>query len=124
VNLKRPMNLDLLTLNFPPMAIASILHRISGIILFLLLPLVIFCLHCSLKNPNSFTLISLFFTNSPYRWISLIFGSALIYHLLAGIRHMMMDMGWGESVLAGRRSALFVIGLSVILTILLGIWIC
>ena len=61
---------------------------------------------------------------SPYYKLLLwAFAAALIYHVLAGIRHIIMDMGFGEELDSGRRSAILVISLAVILTILLGIWI-
>ncbi len=51
------------------------------------------------------------------------FGASMIYHVIAGIRHLIMDMGFGESLRAGRMSAVSIIALAVILAIFLGIWI-
>jgi succinate dehydrogenase / fumarate reductase, cytochrome b subunit len=123
VNQKRPVNLDLGTMKFPAMAIASILHRISGLILFLLLPFILYFLTMSLNSAESFIKVHILL-ESPYCKLLLwAFCVALIYHLLAGIRHLIMDLGFGEQVSAGRRSAVLVIALAVILTIFLGIWI-
>jgi succinate dehydrogenase / fumarate reductase cytochrome b subunit len=51
------------------------------------------------------------------------FGSAWMYHVLAGIRHMLMDLGYGESLPAGRYSAIAVMVLAGIAIIFLGVWI-
>ena len=124
VNHKRPVNLDLTTIKFPVMAISSILHRISGVALFLLFPAIIFFFEMSLKNAGTFTqLQQLFSNNLGYKFVLWLFGAAIIYHLLAGIRHMVMDLGFGEDLSSGRRSAIAVIVTTIFLTLLLGIWI-
>lgn len=123
MNQKRPINLDLGTMKFPAMAIASILHRISGLVLFLLLPFMLYCLDLSLKSAESFVNLHILLTNPFWKLCLWAFAAALVYHLLAGIRHLIMDLGYGEALCAGRRSAVLVIVLAVILTILLGIWI-
>lgn len=123
MNKKRPINLDLGTMKFPVMAIASILHRISGLALFLLLPLMIWFLHQSLKSAESFTALQSTLTGTCNKLLLWAFCAALVYHILAGIRHLLMDAGLGEHVCTARHSARFVIGLTAIVTILLGIWI-
>jgi succinate dehydrogenase / fumarate reductase cytochrome b subunit len=103
------------------MAIASILHRISGIGLFLLLPLMLYFLNLSLASAASFEHFQMLLATCVwYKLAILVFTSALIYHVLAGIRHVLMDMGLGESLVAARRSAFVVIGLAVMGTLLFG----
>lgn len=119
---KRPVNLDLLTLKFPVVAIVSGFHRLSGIVLFLLLPFMMYWLGLSLKNEAAFTEIQQLSTHIGYKAIFWVLSSALIYHVLAGIRHLIMDMGYGEGLKAGRCSAWMVIVISTILIILSGIW--
>lgn len=123
MNKKRPVNLDLGTLKFPVMAIASILHRISGMVLFLLLPLMLYFLQLSLPSPQSFADLQVLLASPLIKILLWGFCSALIYHLLAGIRHLLMDLGLGEHLPAGRNSAAVMIGCSVILIIFLGLWI-
>lgn len=123
MNKKRPVNLDLGTMKFPPMAIASILHRVSGVILFILLPVMLFLLGQSIQSEETFNQLTRKFSEPSYKVMVWAFSSALVYHLLAGIRHMIMDLGIGESLCAGRRSSILVIGLAVVSTIFLGIWI-
>jgi succinate dehydrogenase / fumarate reductase cytochrome b subunit len=123
VNKNRPVNLDLSSMKFPPMAIVSILHRVSGVVLFILLPVIIFLLGRSLHSQEAFTQTSLMLAEPYYKLVLWAFSAALVYHVLAGIRHLLMDMGIGEHLCTGRRTAIFVIVLAVILTIFLGIWI-
>jgi succinate dehydrogenase / fumarate reductase cytochrome b subunit len=121
VNHQRPINLNLGSLKFPPMAIVSILHRISGIGLFLLLPMMLYMLNLSLTSAVSFEHLHLLMTTCVwYKLVTLAFTSALIYHLFAGVRHLLMDMGLGETLVAARRSSFVVIGLSVVGTLLFG----
>lgn len=123
MNQKTPVNLDLATIKFPAMAIASILHRISGLVMFLLLPFILYLFGMSLKSAESYAQLQTALTCVYCKLLLWAFSAAMVYHLIAGIRHMIMDLGYGESVCAGRRSAVLVIALAVILTILLGIWI-
>lgn len=121
---KRPVNLNLLTIKFPCTAIASILHRISGVILFLLIPLMLAALAKSLHTEAEFVGLQQCLASPVAKfliWISL---SALIYHLIAGLRHIVMDMGIAESLKGGRAGAYIVMILSAILIILTGIWLC
>jgi len=123
MNHKRPVNLDLGSLKFPPMAIASILHRISGVILFLLMPLMLYILKLSLSSPESFDQLQVWLQCFYLKLLLIAFTAALVYHLLAGIRHICMDFGIGEELSSSRTSSIIVIILAGILTILLGIWI-
>jgi len=118
----RPVNLDLKTLKFPPMAVASILHRISGVLLFLLIPFLLYLLDYSLRSADSFLLLKQCL-GSPFAKIVIVLSlAALLYHLLAGVRHLLMDCGWGESLTVGRRSAIAVFGLAILAVVLTGIW--
>ena len=123
MNHKRPVNLDLGSMTFPPMAIVSILHRISGIVLFLLLPMVLYILSLSLRSVQSFDLLQTMLTRPTFKMLLWVFASAFIYHVIAGIRHLLMDIGVGEQLDISRQSAKIVIALAVIVTIFLGLWI-
>lgn len=123
MNQKRPIYLNLLQIKFPCSAIASILHRISGVLLFLLLPLLLWLLARSLHSFDTFSTLQQLFANSLllrfFMWVTL---SSLLYHLIAGIRHLLMDAGMGESLVGGRQGAYIVFVLSGISIILLGVW--
>lgn len=119
---KRPVNLNLLTFRFPITAIASILHRISGFILFLLIPLFLGLLAVSLKDPEGFSAIHRCLSHPLAKLTIFAFLLALFYHLLAGIRHLAMDAGVGEKLPQARFSAGLVMCLAIVLTALLGIY--
>lgn len=119
----RPVNLDLTSLKFPPMAIVSILHRISGVLLFILFPILLCAFGVSLQSETDFQSIKNQLSGLPGKLLLWAFSVALIFHLLAGIRHILMDMGFGEGLQAGRRSAMLVIACAVVLMIFLGLWI-
>ncbi|MDX1901398.1 MAG: succinate dehydrogenase, cytochrome b556 subunit [Gammaproteobacteria bacterium] len=118
----RPKNLNLFTMHFPIMAIISILHRLSGVILFLLIPFFLWVFQCSLSTQQGFDDIVFFLSSGWVKfflWLSL---GALSYHMVAGARHLLMDLGIGESLQAGKLSSYITIGISVVLFILIGIW--
>lgn len=119
---KRPVNLNLLTIRFPVTAMASILHRISGFILFLLIPVFLGLFAISLKNPQGFLAVHRGLTYPLSKCILLAVLLVLFYHLLAGIRHVLMDMGIGEHLAQARFSAGFVIVAAMVLTALMGIY--
>ena len=121
MNKKPPINLDLATLTFPPMAIASILHRITGIILFILMPIMLYFWDKSLRSEDSYSALIHLFTIPYIKLVLWAFASALGYHMLAGIRHMMMDLGIDEGLDAGRRSAILIIASAIFVTIFLGV---
>lgn len=120
---KRPINLALTTMVFPPMAIVSILHRLSGVILFLFLPIVLYWLRLSLKDAGSFTDLQLILANPYYKGVLWLFLTALWYHLIAGLRHMLMDIGIGESLSSGCKSAKIIMILGALGSLCLGVFI-
>lgn len=122
MNKDRPVNLDISTIKLPAAALVSILHRISGVVLFAVVALLLYMLDASLESEQGFADMAAAFDSIPAKlilWASL---AALIYHLLAGIRHLFMDLGIGESLEGGRRGAVAVLVLSVILILLVGVW--
>jgi succinate dehydrogenase / fumarate reductase cytochrome b subunit len=119
---KRPVNLDLMSIRQPLPAIASILHRISGILLFLLMPFMLYALHQSLISPEHFLKTQECFQHGIMKLITWVFLSALLYHTLAGIRHLLMDFGIGETAITGRKTASLVLLLAFIGIIGLGVY--
>ncbi len=119
---ERPVFLNLMKLKFPLPAIISILHRISGVVLFLFLPLFLYLLHQSLISHESYVALQALLNRPLLKlllWLAL---AAVIFHLFAGIRHLMMDLGFAESLEAGRVSAMLVMVLSVLFILLAGWW--
>ena len=121
---KRPVNLDLGTIRLPITSYVSILHRVSGVILFFALAIFLWMLEGSLASEQSFNELGAMLANPICQFI--IWGSlaALAYHAIAGIRHLIMDFGVGEdSFYAGRNSAWAAVVLSVVAIALLTWWI-
>ncbi len=123
MNQQRPINLDLRTLHFPVMAITSIMHRVSGIIIFVLLPIMVYFLQLSLGSKESYHHLLKLLANPLLKLIVWGFVSALAYHFMAGIRHMIADLGYGETVSTAKKSAKILLGLTVVSTLLLGVWV-
>ena len=120
---KRPVNLDLMTLRFPVTAIASILHRISGIVLFLFSPFLLYAFQYSLTSEPDFEWVHSLLDMMSIKLATVLLLSALVYHCLAGVRHIMMDLGLGESLVMSKISAMTVIFLAILLTLGFGVWI-
>ena len=118
----RPKNLNLFTIHFPIAAIVSILHRISGVFLFLLLPFSLWLLSFSLTSFENFDLIKQWLSVSWVKFSLWLFLMPFLYHLTAGIRHLLMDIHLGDEKVSGRRMAQATLIVSIILIVLAGIW--
>jgi len=123
VNDKRPVNLDLSTIKFPVTAIASITHRVTGVAIFLALPILLWMLDRSLASPESFADLKELMTSPLVKLVVWAIMAVLLYHLVAGIRHLVMDAGVGETLEGGQRGAKLVFIISVVLILLVGGWI-
>ncbi len=115
---QRPVNLNFFTIHFPIAAIVSILHRLSGIFIALGIPALLMLLKTSLESKQQWDSLGVFFKNPWAIGVLSIFLFALIYHSIAGIRHLFMDIGIGDSKKGGRRGALLVLFLSFVLCLL------
>lgn len=122
MNKNRPVNLDISTINLPVAALVSILHRVSGVVLFAVVALLLYMLSASLESEQGFAKVAAAFDSTPAKLVLWAGLAALIYHLAAGIRHLLMDMGIGESLEGGRRSAVVVLAVSAVLILLVGVW--
>lgn len=121
----RPRNIDLATLSqyrFPLTAIASILHRISGVLLFLFIPFLLWMFSQSLDSQYSFAQIQSCFGSVCARLLIWIFLSALLYHLIAGIKHLLMDIGFFESEVLAKSASMVVMILAAVMIVLAGVW--
>ena len=123
VNSQRPVNLDLRTIKLPITAYTSILHRISGVILFVGIVLVLYALDKSLASEEGFAQVKECLTSPLAKFVTWGLLSALLYHLVAGVRHLIMDMGIGETLEGGKLGSKIVIVISVVMIVLAGVWI-
>ena len=120
---QRPVNLDLRTIKLPITAYTSILHRISGIILFFGIAIMLYGLEQSLASEESFVQLQACLASPLAKLVIWGLLSALLYHLAAGVRHLIMDAGVGESLEGGKLGSKIVLIVSVLLILLAGVWI-
>jgi succinate dehydrogenase / fumarate reductase cytochrome b subunit len=118
----RPVNLNLFQVRLPVMAISSILHRISGVFLFLTLPYLLWALNTSLVSQVGFTEIQQTFHQPASKCLWILIITAFIYHLAAGLRHLLMDFGYAESRSLGAFTAWVVIAIGLVGGILVGVF--
>lgn len=123
MNKKRPVNLDISTIKLPITAYVSILHRISGVFLFAGMAVLLWLLDSSLDSQESFAAVRDISSNLIFKLTLWAVLAGLAYHTVAGIRHLTMDFGLGESLKGGKAGATIVLVLSVILIALAGVWI-
>jgi succinate dehydrogenase / fumarate reductase cytochrome b subunit len=111
---KRPKNLNLFTIRLPVNAIISILHRMSGMVLFLVLPALLWTLSHSVQSEVSYTALA----GMLQHWLAKLFviglSCAFFHHFYAGIRHLAMDVHWMTSLQKARLSSRLVLGLDVL----------
>ncbi|MEW6982071.1 succinate dehydrogenase, cytochrome b556 subunit [Colwelliaceae bacterium 6471] len=119
---QRPVNLDLTTIKMHPAANASILHRISGVIMVFAIGILLWTLSLSLSSAEEFTQVKTMLDGVFFKLIILGICSALIYHLLGGVRHLFMDLGHFEEKASGNASAKFIMALWLVLTVVVGVW--
>ena len=118
---QRPVNLDLTTIKMHSAAHASILHRISGVIMVFAIGILLWTLSLSLASAEGFTQVKSLLDGVFFKLIIIGIVSALLYHLLGGIRHLLMDMRHFEEKASGIASAKLVIALWLVLTIVVGV---
>lgn len=121
---QRPVNLDLPKMKFPITAITSILHRVTGVLLFLSLPFLLLLLQHSISGEANFFSLLQFLSYPVMRFLIWLVMTVAGYHVIAGIRHLLMDVGViPVSLCAGIASSWAVIVLSLALAVLAGVWV-
>jgi succinate dehydrogenase / fumarate reductase, cytochrome b subunit len=114
----RPVYLNLFAIRMPLPAIVSILHRASGALLFLVgIPLLLCVVQRSLASPEAWAQMRVAFDASFAKLVAIVLAWAFIHHLLAGIRHLLLDAHIGIELPAARRSSALTIVLAVVLTL-------
>jgi succinate dehydrogenase / fumarate reductase cytochrome b subunit len=119
---------DLPTYRLPPAGIVSILHRISGAIMFLLMPFIIWMFDTSVSSEISFARFTHAFSSGVgfipgwfVKLVALAIIWAYLHHFIAGVRHIWMDVNHAVSKEFGRSSALVTLGLGTALTLILAL---
>jgi succinate dehydrogenase / fumarate reductase cytochrome b subunit len=118
---KRPKYLNLFEIKLPLAGFASILHRISGIGLFLMLPLLIWLLDLSLKSPDSYQTLQAVIGHPLVKLVLIGLLWAFMHHFCMGIRILLIDVHVGVAKQQARSSAIAVMAVSLLLTLILGV---
>jgi succinate dehydrogenase / fumarate reductase cytochrome b subunit len=124
MNKNRPKHLALHKIKLPLPGFVSILHRISGALLFLALPLLLWLWQASLQSIESYTQFLEFMRHPLSKIVLLGLLWAFMLHLCAGIRYLALDLHYGSSLAQARASSKWVLGVSVLLTIVTGAKLC
>ena len=106
-----------------PVAIASILHRLSGVIVFLLVPVLLWLLDKSLSSPEGFAQVQEIFSGFIVRFIVWVFVAGLLFHFIMGVKHLFADLGVAEELESGRMAATIALILAAISVVASFVWI-
>lgn len=117
----RPKHLDLKEIRLPLPGVVSILHRISGAGLFLFLPFLIYLLDLSLDSAESFKTFASIVDSFFVKLILMGLLWAYLHHFCAGIRFLLLDMHKGVDLPSARKSSKVVLGISLALTLIIGV---
>lgn len=118
---KRPKNLDLSTIRLPLPGILSIIHRVSGAAIFLLLPVLLWLFESSLASPEGY---AMFAGLAAHPLVKLIFLGLVwfyLHHFCAGIRYLLLDLHKGIDLESARLSSKIVFAVSIGLTVFIGV---
>ena len=122
----RPGSVTLATmagLKWPITSLSSILHRVTGVLLFISVPFCLWALEKSLSSQAGFNEIHSVLQSDIAKFVLWAILSMLAYHVVAGIRHLLMDADIGESLEGGIMGSRLVIVIGIIAAISLGVWI-
>ncbi len=122
MNKKRPRFLVLYQIKLPLPGVVSILHRISGALLFLVLPLMLWTLQASLRSIEAYTGLTEMLRQPVSKLTLIVLLWAFLHHLFAGIRFLAIDLHYGVALAQARATSKVVLALSILLTVLIGGW--
>ncbi len=108
-NNKRPVFLDLTRIHLPVTAVLSIGHRITGVLLILLIPLLVFLFDRSLSGEEGYDFVVGLLQGNAFRALLLLAIWLFVHHFLAGLRFLLIDLEIGIDVHSARLSAWIVI---------------
>ena len=123
---QRPINVgigDLLQFRWPVIALASISHRLAGVVLFVGLAVLLYALEVSLSSEAGFETVKTWMNSAVGKVITWGLLSALAYHFVAGVKHLILDGSDAESLLAATWAARITLAVSAILMGLAAYWV-
>ena len=116
----RPKYLNLLQIRLPLPGVISIMHRVSGAVLFFALPLLLWWLQQSLTSGRTFAMLQMTFSHWFVKLVIIGLFWGYLHHLCAGIRHLALDLDVGTDLAAARVSSQLVLGASIAMTVGVG----
>jgi succinate dehydrogenase / fumarate reductase cytochrome b subunit len=112
----RPKNLNLFTIRLPINAMVSILHRASGMALFVMLPFILLAFKHSVNSEETYSALTELLNTWFIKLVLIGLAWAFFHHFFAGLRHLMQDIHWMTSLQKARfsgRVVLWLVGFSV-----------
>ncbi|HFL8819460.1 MAG TPA: succinate dehydrogenase, cytochrome b556 subunit [Candidatus Azoamicus sp. OHIO2] len=101
--------LNIFVLNWPITAIGSIIHRLTGVFLFLSMPGFLYFFYLTIESSSSFIVVSSLSSNSYIKLVLYIFLFSFIYHAISGIKHIIMDIGYFDTKSSSKRLTIVVL---------------
>jgi succinate dehydrogenase / fumarate reductase cytochrome b subunit len=121
MNKQRPKHLALYLIKLPLPGFVSILHRVSGLLLFLALPLLLLMLQYSLRSIETYTQLMIMLAHPLAKLMLLGLLWAFLHHFCAGLRYLAIDLHHVRDLARARNSSKAVMAVSLALTVLLGV---
>jgi succinate dehydrogenase / fumarate reductase cytochrome b subunit len=121
--INRPKNLNLFTINLPINAVVSILHRVSGVGLFLSIPLILFAFQSLVHSESSYLTLAGWLNTWFVKLLLIGLAWAFFHHFFAGIRHLFQDIHWMTSLKNARLSSRILLCLVAISTVIFAVFI-
>ena len=117
---QRPIFLNLFAITLPLAGVVSFAHRVTGIALFVGIAFALYALDMALASPEGFAAAGAMMQTGFARFIMLGLLFVLVFHIVAGIKHLLLDFHVGDSLAAARAGAIIVVVVSLLVTAVLG----
>ncbi|HQT80918.1 MAG: succinate dehydrogenase, cytochrome b556 subunit [Ferrovum sp. 37-45-19] len=119
---KRPKNLDLTTIKLPVPGVVSILHRISGALLFLIgIPFLLWVVQSVIHSAAEYQQMVTWLQHPLLKLSLLLMLWSFLHHFCAGIRYLLLDLHIGIELAGARLSSMIVLMVSILLTLIIGV---
>ena len=121
MNNNRPKHLNLFQIKLPLPGIVSILHRISGLLLFFALPILLLMLQFSLRSIETYTQLMGVLSHPLLKLMLIGLLWAFLHHFCAGLRYFAIDFHFVRNLAQARNSSKMVLVVSLLLTVWMGV---
>ena len=120
---ERPVDIVLTTFSWPLAALASITHRVTGAVLFVAIAFMLYILDLALSSPDGFASAKALMDEPLAKLVTWGILALLIYHFVAGVKHLFLDFDIGDTLEGSKRATQLVIVTAIVLIALAGWWI-